>query len=453
MAISYSNLFADLGKLIKHYNANKTLAQAIEATVDEIIAQLASNEQEAAINGLSPTAQSDWEGQHVSRRTTLAGYAAKRLTDVTTVLLELGSTDLNLGQALFRLIENMTTATASVNASVTTIGSVTMSGTNNGNGTILTTKLLDGFSSPGTRQGVSMPPHYLYADLDSELACAENHEIRCLSDSFADGQTEGAEQFQWTGNLADQANGVATFEGSGVIASLTTVQGQTSNYLSNADFETFSVTNTPDSWTIASGVVTTNIAQGAGADSYHALACLKFLGDGVATSIKVYQALTIAGLQAGRRYVVTARVKASATIAGGTLTIQLEGTGYTAGSLEKISIAPGSLPTSYTLYSFNVLLPEELPSDLALAITWGTTTPTNAKNVWIDDVGFAPVTYGAGIGVAVVRGSDPFVRNDRGTFATSVSEGVIQKFFRQVFGVQLRSNNAAGETIADSLAT
>jgi hypothetical protein len=274
--------------------------------------------------------------------------------------------------------------------------------------------------------------------------------VRCTSDSYVDGLSEGSENFSWSGEIPDAQFGVQTYEGSGPIASLAPIHANVSRYFANADFEEFAVTNTPDSWTIDAGAVTTNILEATGSDKYHGDSGLRFLGSGAA-SIQISQA-PLSTLTAGKRYALSVRIKASATIAAGTLTIQFEGTGYSAGVTERIVIAFGDLPTSWTLYSFFVLMPRAVPDDFKLVIKW-TGTPTTAKNVWIDDIGFDEVVYGAGMGLVAVRGVIPFTRNDLFTFTASNSEGVFQKFFRRAFGVQLMSDNAAGETIADSLAT
>ena len=146
------------------------------------------------------------------------------------------------------------------------------------------------------------------------------------------------------------------------------------------------------------------------------------------------------------------RYKADASISAGTLTVQFEGTGYTAGATEKVVILPGALATSWTLASFFVNLPGNIPSDFKLVVKW-TGTPDNNKNLYLDDMALGPVTYGGGLGVVVVRGATPFERDDVFTFTVANTEGVVQKAFRQVFGVQLPSDASAGETIADSVAT
>jgi hypothetical protein len=73
--------------------------------------------------------------------------------------------------------------------------------------------------------------------------------------------------------------------------------------------------------------------------------------------------------------------------------------------------------------------------------------------VFTDDVYLSEVRYHGGVGAVVVPGSTRFAANDRFTAANTNTEGIIQRFFRRFYRMQLPSNNAAGETILDSLAT
>lgn len=451
MALDHDDLFEDLGSLVKVYNAFAGTAQAIAAQVDTILDTFGDEHQEAAVEGLRDSEENIWLSEYEGRRSTLHSFAVNRLLDKESVLDEIGATSYSINECLSKLIEYFTANSESINASSTSLGSITADAGNTGNGTVIVTELLDCVTSPGTRAGVTMQPHHLYGDLDSELTVTETMDVRCVSDSFYDNQLEGGESFSWHGDLPDSQHGVAAAEGSGSIGTVTAIHGDTPRFLSNADFEEFTTTNTPDSWTIYAGAVTINILESSGSNAYHGDSGLNFLGTGAAATIGVSQSIANA-VQAGKRYCCTIRVKADATIAAGTLTVQLEGTGYTAGTLEKITVAHGSLPTSWTLYSFNVLIPLTVPDDLALVIKWGS-TPTNAKNLYIDDVGFGEVNYGGGLGIVVVRGATPFVRNDRFSFTVTATEGVFQKYFRRTFGVQLPSDASAGETIADSLAT
>ena len=449
MAITYANLFASLGKLIKHYNAQAVDAQTLAADVAEIEVVFENEDVLDAISGLNPAAQEAWESQHQSRRGTLAGYAQNRLT-VFNVIESVGATSNSLSEVLALLIEDMNTNAEDVNAGTPALGATAAVAGNTGDGTIISTLLLDRIQSPGSRQGVEMPPHHQNGDLTSSLIIAETLNFRVTQDSYADGAAEGSESIEATGRVPDVRHGIRTTEGTGDITTLRPVQGSTTTYLQNPDFETFTVTDTPDSWDIDAGAVTTNLVNETGAsDVQHGSAALSFLGSGAA-AITISQDVSNAILVAGQRYWLTAFLKKNA-FSTGTLTIQFKGTGYTPGAAEKISIDVSTLTTSFTLNSCNVLMPLEIPSDFELEITY-TGTPS-AFPLYIDDLGLAPVTYGAGAGFGVVRGATPFVRNDRWTIAATHTEGVIQKFFRQVFGIQLPSQTDASETIADSLAT
>ena len=450
MALNVADLFADLGKLIKHYDLQKTDGTNLAADLQDILDEFQDASQDLAIEGLAEEFEG-FEQEYAGRRGVLAGYALKRLQDRTSVLVEIGAVSTSADEILSRLIDSLALSSDSVNASAVTLGSTTAVSGNVGNGTVITTKTLDGATSPGSLSGVSFAVHRRNANRDTELASpSETMRLECVADSFRNGATEGSEQFAWSGGPSISQHGIDS-EGSGDIGGIQAIHANA--LLANLDFEDFTTADTPDSWTIVAGTVGTHINEETGGSNvYHGDSSLNFLGDGAQASISVSQALAAGVVQAGKAYCVTVRVKASATIAAGALTIQFEGTGYTASSTEKISVAAGSLPTSWTLYSFIVVMPATMPEDMALVVKW-TGTPTNAKNLWVDDIGFGPVNYGGGVGAVVVRGATPFVFGDKFTFTVANTEGVIQRFFRRVFGYQLPSDAASGETIADSVAT
>lgn len=137
-------------------------------------------------------------------------------------------------------------------------------------------------------------------------------------------------------------------------------------------------------------------------------------------------------------------------VTAGTLTIQFEGTGYSASSGEKISSTVSSLGASYQLHHFFVTMPALIPSDFRLVIRWDGGTPSTGEKVYVDDIGLGAVNYGGGIGIVAVRNGSPFVRDDRYELTVTNTEGVFQAFFRRVFGVQLPSSGSP--SIADALA-
>lgn len=449
---SQTGLFRHLGKLIKHYNQFKTDATDATTGLDEdrkeIFDAFEVGDMELVLDGLASDFER-WKVEYVDRRATLAGYMSGRLQDRETVLDEICATSSDVGEILANLIDQMIADGETVQASSVSLGSVTAGSGNVGNGVVVTTKVLDGFSSPGGGD-VAYSPHAAYKDLDTELCVSgETMILQCTEDSY---QNEGADSFHWQGKMPDVngQNGIDA-EGSGVVGTIATVQGETEAYLSNADFENFTTADTPDDWDIDTGTAGVHIFENStGANVAHGAKSLQFTGDGAQSEIKISQAVSSNVLESNRRYVVSAQIKADATIAAGTLKIHFEGTGYTAASSEKIEIAPGSLPTSHTMSHFMITVPASIPSDFKLVVTWDG-TPTAGKNVYIDDIGLGPINYGGGLGVAVIRGTTPFVKRDKFTFTVANTEGVIQRAFRKMFGVQLPSDGTP--TIADSLAT
>lgn len=457
MALDYTGsslgLFRHLGKLVKHFNQFRTDAMdgstGLEADRDQITDAFDAGDLESVIDGLAG-AYDRWKAEYVDRRATLARYMLARLQNRITVLDEIGATSLDASEIVYRLIDQMLADSQTILASSVTLGSVTAGGSNAGNGTVLATKVLDGYSSPGARAGVFYQAHPSYKGLNSELTVSsETMTLQCVEDSF---DSQGVVTFEWRGKLADQNGqyGIDT-DGSGTIGNVTEIHETTADIVTNPDFEDFTTPNIPDGWTIDSGTAGTHVKSNATLSNVaHGSKSLQFVGDGALAAITISQAITSGEVSTNRRYALSAQVKADASIGAGTLTIQFEGTGYTPGGTEKITIAPGSLPTSMTLQICLLTMPASIPSDFKLVVKWDG-TPTNAKNLYIDDLGLAPVSYGGGVGVAVVRGTSLFAKRDKFTFTVANSEGVFQKAFRQVFGVQLPS--AGSPTIADSLAT
>ena len=182
------------------------------------------------------------------------------------------------------------------------------------------------------------------------------------------------------------------------------------------------------------------------------------VADGVGTvqfdEIQLSQTIVNA-LQPGRRYAVAVWIQGEATTTSGTLTIQMEGTDYTPGSSEKISMNAAALAaqTSYGVENFFFNCPLEVPTDFELVVKW-TGTPTTGKAIFIDGLAFTPVTYCGGIGIVIFAGANPFVVGDRYTFTLANDDaGIFQTFFRKWYKLQLPSNLSAGESINDALAS
>lgn len=446
MAISYANLFAAIGEYIQRTNDYVALYADIDTDFSEIKSDLQSGNFSDVLEGeltrfdTMKTQLLGWIGQNTLKTAAL-------LTHRVNVLQELNlpvGTDFN--SVMQALIWDMLTTSNSVDASTVTNGAVTATKNNTNAGVVVLGKGLDGVSSP--MSGYQASRHYW--GVDSELAAATDDMFCiCMTDKDNGGSAD-SERFQIGGGPV-QSFGRFSWEtyGSGNGPSIYPVQSQ--SIISNFSFDTFTVTDTPDDWTVDSGTVTTHIKNSA--DVYKSGgAALQFLGDGAQATIQVSQTPT---WTAGRRYCVAVYVKGEAGIAAGTLTIQLEGTGYTAGASEKITMNASALAaaTSYGLQYFFVNIPMEIPSDLKLVIKV-TGTLTNAKSVRFDFGGMAPVVYHNGIHVSVISGSEYFVLGDKFTWTTTNDEaGIVQTYFGKAHKFQLPSNAAGAETILDTVAT
>lgn len=442
MSLDYTKLFGDLGKLAKYVASFETVADTtMPAAMTAIVAQF-----DAIVEPLA-NITSDFDtmrGNIDAARATLANYARKRLQDKTTVLDELHLATSGIDAVMAALITQMNLDSESVLKSTVTIGSVTDGSGNSGDATVITTRYLDGVNAPGN----GYRSHPQYAGVLSELASpSETMTVVCTQDAYTDGVDAGSESYSVSGGLrlGDRLSHHA--EGSGPGPTLQTLNG--ANLLTNGDFETFTTANTPDDWTVVSGTPGTHIFNHT-SDYYRGSHCLRLLGDDVQGTIKLTQEL--GGLIPLQGYLIVAAIKADASIPQGDFSIKFTGTGYTAAAHEKISIAPGDLPTSWTVYSAFVVVPANLPSDFKLNIIWET-TPDAGKKVLVDSVCVALPAYHGGIGIGVHAGpyTAPAVRGDSYSFAVSNNQaGKLQEFARRALGYQLPSN--ASPTIADSLA-
>lgn len=435
-------LFTHIGVVIRSINEmpdDISVWDERQAEIQDVFELGEQQDAEASLIGIC----SGMQNTLASVRNSLSTICDARLQDYDSVIAILGIPTNSVQSVLNSLIYKMISDSATVNRSTVTVGTVTAAGTNVGNGTILVDKVLDGYNSP-INGATSHPAYY---NVDSEFSVVDTISFVCNKDSYTDRSTSGQEAFSQFGTVALTDKWSVGTEGAGQGPSIGTTAAGT--ILRNMDFETFTTTNTPDNWTIAAGVVTTNVQQStSGGNYYRGISAVKLIGTGVA-AITLTQAISSSSVNPLRRYCCTVRYKASATdLVGVVFTVRLTGTGYTEGSTEKISIVGTSLQTSWTLANFFVNIPSVVPSDLKLQISL---SGTPAINLFVDSLGFAPVTYFNGVCAIAVPGSTDFVRND--TFTVSIdndNSGSFSNFFRRNYSIQLPS--AASGTISDGLA-
>lgn len=437
MAINYTNLFTDLGKIVKESNTILAEAQTLEARRQAIQDQLNTNSQDRAVQTLIAEFDS-FGSNHVALQQSLAVMGQNRLLDKGTVLDEIGEPTASAGNLIPLLIWQMGVDSQTINRSVVGIGSVTSVGTPSGDGVILVTKALDGVTPPGS----GLPSNINYAGLDSELSIAETMYLTCTGDSST-GNADGAEQFQIDGEYQDPSGPLWGYfgGGSGVGPSATVINGN--GIVSNGSFET-STGNSFDSWDVDSGTPGTHIKANA-VEFFRGAQSLEFVGDASQNPIRVSQVL--GALTARKTYLISVRVKASATPTVGDLELYFEGTGYTS---SKLTVSAASITTSWAHQFAYVTLSDDVPSDLELVVRINGALD-NAKSVYVDSVAVGEPVWHNGLGFSFIAGASPWKLQDRYSVAITNTEGVFQSWFRKQFRYQLPSS--ATPTISDTLAT
>jgi hypothetical protein len=438
MAIDYAELFADIGSIVSGWNSLEVIADTTLPGIQSAIAAefgVLTLPIDTLVNDVAAmkSATDSW-------RAILARYVSARLLDRTSVVDQLGVVAPSIATVIDALISDMSSAPQTVKRQAVTVGSPAAGASNVGDGSLLVTKVLDGFNKPSR----DILARRVYAGLSSEVtAPAETFTLQCTADSYSGGATSGAERFSLQGFVQSAAANHAA-EGSGIGAAITSA-GATA-MPANGGFDAFT-NNAPNSWTVAAGTVGTHIGPAGSSDTYRGANALKLTGDGALAAIQLRQSVAMTPL---RMYAVMVRLKKTASATSGTVVIEPTGTGFTADSNQKISVAVNTLTTSYVLYSMFLMAPATRPSDWSIRIGWQG-TPNASQSVFVDDLRIAPVTYHGGIGFAIAPGDTPFTIGD--SFSVGVTNnaaGVFQEFFRRVYRVQLPS--ADSPSISDSLA-
>lgn len=451
MAIAYSTVFANFGKIIGRSNSYASLAAAtLPIDLQAIVAQYGTSattfgDSQGPIQGLTKDYQT-FQNDPVKWRRKLDTYVRNTLTDADTVTSQLtGLSATDIRTVLIALIQDMTDKQQSVKANAVTLGAVSASSANVGNGTALADATLDGFNTPV----IGGLAHVTYNGLASQLAVpSETMQLICTADSITGRTAEGAELWSWTGGPAYQVFDWHA-EGSGPGPGLQTAHAVTT--VPNLSWENFSVANTPDNWTIVTGAAGTDIFQEtSAANVYRGTSALKFLGTG--NTMPAIKYTIPAGLLNGRcRYLFTTRAKIAGVVGGGNLQVVFTGTGYSAGGSEQILQSLNGIGASYGLYQFWLNTPAVIPSDFAINIRVTGVNLGNGGTLWLDSGSFSPVTYFGGVNAQVVSGSTPWAQGDRLTFTVqNTTTGLFQDYARRSLKIQWPSKNDGTQTISDA---
>jgi len=288
-----------------------------------------------------------------------------------------------------------------------------------------------------------------------ENVLAEDIVVTCTESS-----SSGAEQFEAAGELV--APGKLDFlwpAGSGTNQTLSTVAADGSNLLTNGDFETFTVTNTPTSWTLDTGAATADFLE-ENSEILRGTSSLEIDGDG-STLAAISQ--TLAGLTSRTPYAFNLWAKIDVTPAAGVLVVDLyDGSAVInddAGNANSLTI-PLTTHGLYWVPHYAVFrLPEPIPDTVTLRIRLSTAL-SNTSSVFIDEACFVEATQlyaGSGPYVAIFAGADDFALEDEFLVqVVNARAGALQEMCDQFFdtaeaGLLIPSATGAAETIADSL--
>lgn len=442
MALDYDDIFTKLGKVIKGQNyvvgirdtgfESSDFASDYLGTVDPVALAV------SAFYGM----MDDMTSRAESYVNAFESYLAQEF--LLADLPYIGS-DTDVPTILQRIIDDMIAQSDTVRKSVVTLGTPTAAFVGSSTGKMAVSKVLDGSSIP-IAGGFAHPS---YAGIDSELCQSDTVVLECIADSQTDGQTEGGEIFTIQGLPAPRSplDYLRTGVGTGPNISVMNKGAFGSFQLPDPDFETF-VSNVPDGWVVVSGTAGTNILEETtGANVYHGSRSLRFT-NGAAATIEIKYPMST--LKPNKRYCFGIWLKSDATAAGATL-IQMEGTGYSAGTTEKISVAAASYTGSWEFHSFFFNSPEIIPSDFALHIkVTGTLTAT--KSVWYDWFGFSEAVWFNGFCMGLWAGNVRYIRGDRYTVSVSNNDaGLFNQFARRFWKMQFPSV-ASSETQPNSKA-
>ena len=493
MALIYDHLFHDIGVMINEINtlysfAATTLPASATAIHDELIDAADDGDGALAarydvLSGI-PEIFTEWQSTVSGWTSALGDKIAQRLVDVDTVLQQLNM-PLDGSASIYDVLLELRHAMVlggikDVDASTITLAGsdankevATAAATTFGNGKVYLNRTLDGYSVPGDRM-INVRDYAYdrandlwpgegagYVGEESQLSVAsETVTLTCIADSETDGTADGGETFDIVGNTAGSSPYDWEAEGSGTGSPITVMNG--SGLVVDGEFENFTA-NDPDSWTIDSGAAGTHVFGNSG-NEWRGSKCLELQGDGAQATIQISQDAS-ANLIPLKRYCLAFWLKTSgAGLVAGDLTVQFEGTGYTAPTVEKIVVAQAVLDdqVAYTTvadgYYCFINMPAIIPDDFELVIKVENTL-TNGESIYIDGLALGEVQWHNGLGIAILAGgaettgADPFILGDRFTYTVANDDaGTFQRFFRKYFGIQMPSVTDASETIDDAWA-
>lgn len=363
-------------------------------------------------------------------------------------------------EAIRELAKQMVASSDSVNATTYTVGAASYAGSNIGEFSV--------FVETEATQIIKDSVTFASKLTDFPAIRPETLYLTCEKDSRNGGVRPGSEVFRLKGDRAWPNLDRRWRGGSGTDTTITAtsaaVDGSMTpgqNILTNSNFEIIS-SNVPVKWALSVGAAGTNLTSTSTA--YRGSTALSVVGDAGATLTKLRQLVadstgTVARIKPDTLYLLAFAVRDDGTApAAGVLRVAVEdGSGSVIGSMSK-SVTLSTVGSTYAVQSLMVVSPINIPDTVYVTVSL-TTALTNGRAVYVDEVVLTemPRIAKGGPGVCVYPGDTDARYGDTASVAISYSNtGEFNLWFDRFFdlynqGLALPANDAAGETVSDSL--
>ncbi len=440
MSVPWSSIFSDVGVLVRLSDEMGTLSGTLSADKEAIRDAFADDDMNHVLDqpGLK-TLHLSYKPMQTAVRTLRSDFADLVLRRLYEPANGLHIASRSPDEVFRELVHAMREDSQTVNASVVTLGTPTAYPQNKGTALPVISKVLDGVSSPGA--GFSELRYY--SGLDSELVLNERCAIRCV-EGREKGHARGAEKFEINGWI-DNGKWSPQGEGSGI----TTIYGMMKTNLSSNPFlNDYEDEIFPDNWDIVSGGANVNGSTYDLAEAYIGGKYLIYSPDEAGPEFEMTQTIPPIEMVSGKKYVLALAYRQSAgSPASGSIVCEMKGTGYTAGSGEKVTIPYTEWTTDWQVATGEFICPNLMKSDWRISVHVDSADTSNAHNIQFGMVLLGTAYWHGGFSVVIPPGSEPTVKSDAWRFDNSNSEGVVQKYFRRL-GVQLPSDNTGNDELA-----
>tara|TARA_R110002020_G_scaffold15801_7_gene56412 strand:- start:1012 stop:2394 length:1383 start_codon:yes stop_codon:yes gene_type:complete len=296
-------------------------------------------------------------------------------------------------------------------------------------------------------------------------------ELKCVKDAQISG-TAGRETFTLLSDKAISDIRDPAFPGgygstNSITVSDPSYQQQTGvgrNMLANGNFETFTVTNTPDNWTVATGTIGTTILE-EGSVVHRGSKALEYVGDGSQLT-KITQTFNTAGQTTAKfrpetRYGMCVWLRVDSAVSAGVLKVRIyKADGSTVLDTADIAVTlSGLTDDTWTAKAVTFSTPLVLDSSYSISVEL-TTAVTNTAHVYIDGLQvfrMQHLTNSSSFHIAIIPGATDFKLEDYSKLAiTQSTTSKFQKYMNKflgldALGLQIPYVTDGSETAADSL--